>query len=551
MTTPKTLRSLLGVGLLCGAGFAVQAANPVTFQIDMTALTSVSSVAVRGSFNGWDTSWALTNNGAGIWSGTFDDTNAPGTVEACKFFYQPGDNWEGDPNRQFVLAGGGQVLPLTAWNVKDWPVPVNNVKFQLDMTAQVVLGTFDPNTGYVRVSGGFNGWNASADFTNDLAAAGSATNIYSQTLEITGFPGSQPGNYKFRAPIGDTWETIPDRPSFTLVGGDQVLPVVYWNNAAPATPTNAEVTFRVDMSPQVLTGGFTNGFGEVRVSGGFTGWGGGELMTNDPALLDNASNIYSTTISITAFPGDPYRYKFRANGGWESAAIYGVGGNLDREFRVVGGNQVLPLVTYNDASLCDVLLQPTTTTFRLHLTNGTPDVNAVPFDKANDQVYINGEFLGWLGWNTSLPEMTNHPVGSDFYEHTVVLPSGSSRAQKFKFGIAGIGHGGLDNEAPQFADHIQYIRSLNSAYTMPAAEFGTNYAATRVEPAFGNLVASAPSGGNIPISWLGLPCVTLQTKTTGGAGAWTDLPATDATSSTNWPNTGGERFFRLQKRPLP
>ena len=29
------------------------------------------------------------------------------------------------------------------------------------------------------------------------------------------------------------------------------------------------------------------------------------------------------------------------------------------------------------------------------------------------------------------------------------------------------------------------------------------------------------------------------------------LPATDGTSSTNWPNTGGQRYFRLQKRPLP
>jgi hypothetical protein len=267
MTTPIILRGLLGVGLLCGAGVAAQAANNVTFQIDMTA-QNPSAVYIRGSFNDWGNSqpaWALTNNGSGIWSGTFDDTNTPGTVESCKFFYQPGDNWESDPNRQFVLAAGGQTLPLTTWNVKDWPVPVNHVKFQVDMSAQVVLGAFDPATGYVRVSGGFNGWGNSADFTNNPAAPGSETNIYSQTLEVSGYPGSQPGNYKFRAPIGDTWETIADRPSFTLVGGDQVLPVVFWDNRAPATPTNAVVTFKVDMTPQVLTGGFTNGSGEERV----------------------------------------------------------------------------------------------------------------------------------------------------------------------------------------------------------------------------------------------------------------------------------------------
>ena len=268
MNTPKILRSLLGVGMLCGAGIAVQAANSVTFQIDMTA-QAPSSVLVRGTFNGWGTTWALTNNGADIWSGTFDDTNAPGTVEVCKFHYEPGDNWESGADRQFVLANGGQVLPPTTWNVKDWPAPVNNVKFQMDMTAQVLLGKFVTGSDYVRVSGGFNGWVASADFTNNPAAAGDAVNLYSQTLQVSGFPGSTSGGYKFRSPIGDTWETIPDRPAFTLAGGDQVLPVVYWDNVAPAMPTNANVKFQVDMTPQVLTGGFINGSGEVRVSGAF------------------------------------------------------------------------------------------------------------------------------------------------------------------------------------------------------------------------------------------------------------------------------------------
>jgi hypothetical protein len=551
MRIQNILRHCLAMGVFCGAGLAAQASTLVTFEIEMSA-QNPTSVAVRGSFNDWGNSqpmWALTNNGLGVWSGTFEDTNAPGTVESCKFFYQPGDNWEADPNRQFILASGTQSLPLTMWNVKDWPVPVNNVKFQLDMTAQVVLGTFDPNTGYVRVSGGFNNWSGSLDFTNDLAATGSATNIFSQTLEISGFPGSQPGNYKFRSPIGDTWETIPDRPSFTLVGGDQVLPVVYWNNQAPATPTNGLVVFQVDMTPQVLTGGFINGTDEVRVSGAFNGWGNGDLLTNDAAILNNGSNVYSTTLSITDFPNTAFRYKFRARGGWESAAIHGVGGNLDREFTMVGGDQVLPLVTYNDASLCDLLLQDTTVTFRLHLTNGTTGIDGSVFNSATDSIYINGEILpgGWQGWNVFLPVLTNNPIGSDFYEYTQVIPAGTTRAAKFKFGIVN----GADNEAPQFADHTQYIRSTGPTYTMPPAEFGTNYAATRVEAAFGSLVAGPSGGGNVMISWLGGPCVTLQSRTNLTTGAWVDHPATDGGASTNWSNTGGLRVFRLQKRPQP
>jgi len=41
--------------------------------------------------------------------------------------------------------------------------------------------------------------------------------------------------------------------------------------------------------------------------------------------------------------------------------------------------------------------------------------------------------------------------------------------------------------------------------------------------------------------------VTLQTKPSI-TGSWTDLPATDAKNSTNFPNIGSAQFFRLQKR---
>jgi hypothetical protein len=109
----------------------------------------------------------------------------------------------------------------------------------------------------------------------------------------------------------------------------------------------------------------------------------------------------------------------------------------------------------------------------------------------------------------------------------------------------------MDNENPVYSDHVKYVRDNATPYTMPAAEFGNLYLSTLVEPVFGDLKAGPPSGGNIPITWLGCPCATLQTKTSVSSGSWTDLPATDGTSSTNWPNTGGERFFRLEKRQFP
>jgi hypothetical protein len=539
------VRRLLGVSLLFAAA-SVGTAAPVSFSVDMSSQPGAAQVYVRGSFNNWGNpdvtvnGLLLTNDASGptpsIYSGTVEIADAPGTVEACKFFYNPGDNWESISDRQFVLSGSAQVLPLTTWNVSDWPAPTNNVTFQIDMTQQVTFGNFDPNTGYVKVSGGFNGWGESIDFTNNPSASGAATNIYSQTLPITGYPGSQPGNYKFRAPIGDTWETINDRPSFTLTGGDQVLPLVYWNNVAPFTPTN-DVTFRVDMTAQILSGNWTPGQ-FIRVAGAMTGWGEGVDLTNNPALSGNATNIYSMVIPVVANTNTTIEYKFRANGGYEGPT------SANRSFQVAGGPQVLPLVFYGDASLCDLLQEPTTVTFVLRLTNGTAAIDGTVYD-GSQTVHINGEFNGWAAWDVLLPQMVNNPIGSEFYEYTTVLQAGSSLAQKFKFSI-----GGPDNESPSFQDHIQYVRTTGTTYTMPVAQFGTNYASVRVENAFGNLTVGAPSGGNVPVTWSGLPCVTLQHRTSLTSGTWTDLPATDAASATNWPNAGSQ-FFRLQKRTTP
>jgi len=540
---------VFGLSAALGAIAFTAAAAPVTFSVDMSSQTGVTQVYVRGSFNNWGNpdvtvnGLLLTNDASGptpsIYSGTADITGTAGTLQFCKFYYNPGDHWESIADRQFVLTGSAQTLPQTAWNVSDWPAPINNVTFQVDMTVQVANGNFTPGSSYVRASGAFNNWSESIDFTNNPSASGTATNIYSQTFPVSGFPGGQPGGYKFRAPIGGTWETINDRPSFTLTGGDQVLPVVYWDNVAPFTPTNS-VTFQVDMTAQILAGSWTPGQ-FIRVAGGMTAWGDGADLTNNPALPGNAINIYSAVLPVVADTNAVIEYKFRANGGYESPASTS-GGN--RTFTVAGGPQVLPLVFYSDASPCDLLAHEVTVTFVLRLTNGTAASDGTIYN-GSQTVHINGEFNNWGTWDVLLPQLINNPIGSDYYEFTTTIPAGRALAQKFKFSI-----GGADNEAGFGADHIQYIRTTGTTYTMPVSEFGPNYAAVRVENAFGDLKVSSPAGGNIPVSWLGLPCVTLQHRADLNSGAWVDLPATDATSSTNWPNVGNQ-YFRLQKRFIP
>src|SRR5262249_54128437 len=151
----------------------------------------------------------------------------------------------------------------------------------------------------------------------------------------------------------------------------------------------------------------------------------------------------------------------------------------NRNFTLAGGDQVLPLVYYSDYSLCDLLSQDTVVTFTLHLTNGTVATDGTVFD-GSQAVKINGEFNGWALWDALLPDMT--PIGGDLYQYTTLIPRGRGIAQNFKYSI-----GGPDNEAGYAVNHVQYIRTLASTFNFPTTEFGTNYAAIRVESSFGNL----------------------------------------------------------------
>ena len=269
-------------------------------------------------------------------------------------------------------------------------------------------------------------------------------------------------------------------------------------------------------------------------------------LTNNPALSGNASNIYSTVVNLVDLPQAGFEYKFRENGNWESVA--------NRSFKLLStnGDIVLPAVFYNDASPCDLLPQDTMVTFRLHLTNGTTAIDGTVFNSATMFPKINGDFNNWNSgmWDFTLPDMSNNPLGSDYWEYTALVPKGKTLLQKFKFGFSPAVGANVDNEAGFQQDHGQYIRTLSAAYSMPHAEFGTNFAAIRVESSFGDLKVGVPSGDVVPVTWLGRPCVTLQVRSSLTGGSWLDIPTSEAEQSTNWPiSTGSSQFFRLQKRP--
>ncbi|HTY86865.1 MAG TPA: hypothetical protein VMB80_05315 [Candidatus Acidoferrum sp.] len=442
----------------------VKASTDVEFQVDVGSATP-SAVYIRGSFNGWGTGNPLINTYGSVWSNTVTIADAAGTVESCKFYYDPGANWESINNRQFLLsASSPQILPLQNWNVNTWPQPTNLVTFQIDLT------------------------------------------------------------------------------------------------------------------PEVITGGFTNGDpnGKITVSGDFEGWDNGKVLTNNPTTGDYTSNYYTGTFPVIGFPGGTtINYKFRMNGGWENPSS--TGGNnrqaainnttlISGEGNGTFGPNVLPLVYYNDNTFFD-LTQPIDVKFSVIVTNGEPDRDNVPFIKGTTTVWINGDWLGWWAWNggagggaPAVCELKESEI-PDVYTNTLRIPGGNGLALTYKYSMDQ-----YDDENGFATNHMRLIRGYPPTFNMPLDRFSWSVlqpglepypnpgiTSTNIqEPNWGLLAIGAPAAGNFPITWLGRPGVVLEDSPNVTGGNWNINALTDSAQSYSWPNTGSQRFFRLMlKNPAP
>ena len=237
----------------------------------------------------------------------------------------------------------------------------------------------------------------------------------------------------------------------------------------PTRGGHQDVTFQVDMTAQVLNGNFDPASGTVAVPGDFNGWSTTQnLCTNDPTALN--TNLYTAVVQIVNGVGTTEGYKFWAsvpvNSGWETMAD-------NRTFQIIkGASQVLPVVFFSNVDPADLLPEDTLVTFTVNMTNAV-GTDAHVFDPSTDQVYINGDFYnGWNGntWDTTLPQLTNNPVGSRLYSIQSLVPQGNSDSLTYKFSI-----NGSDNEAPSGQNHFRYVRTAG-AYTLPLDKFGNQYA---------------------------------------------------------------------------
>ena len=356
----------------------------VTFQVNLAQQINVGSfnpstsfVFARGTWNNFAADVAMTNDpsirttnqfglvNSNVYVSTYDIAGSPGKSLDFKFYIDTGANWESligglgidssdNNNRYFNLASSGpQKLPILFFNNLPYsPLATNSTTFQVDMTAQVTTGKFDPTVGTVELRGNFNGWGPPGGtqilLTNN--PAGPNTNLYSTVVPIADGIGANEF-YKFWASVAANggWETFANNRSLTVVAGNtHVLPVASFNDEVIGDflPADTLVTFTISMTNAVGTDShaFDPANDHVYVNGIpiFVSWDSVSLsgfeLTNNPV----GSKLYSLTILIPQFSPVRTSYKYSINGTDNEA---GNGVNHIRYIRQTG-TYSLPLDTF-------------------------------------------------------------------------------------------------------------------------------------------------------------------------------------------------------------
>jgi hypothetical protein len=252
--------------------------------------------------------------------------------------------WESDgvgpggaQNRAFSLTNSAQTLPVVYFNNQSTPPGVTAVTFQVNLAVQQSITNFDPAMHSVEARGSFNGW------SSGITLSPSTTNslIYQGTTNVAGSPGAQ-FEYKFVINKAGTllWEgnVGTGGPSgnrlLTLVAGNQLLPVAYFNNLTNNPGTGIPVTFRVSAAVPFARGTFNPNSIAMVVAGPFNNW-----STTASRLTNSASNpnLFVGTVNMaTVSPGASVPFKFVANGStWETGD--------DRSFTLGDSAQTLPI----------------------------------------------------------------------------------------------------------------------------------------------------------------------------------------------------------------
>ncbi|MEI6455830.1 MAG: T9SS type A sorting domain-containing protein [bacterium] len=221
--------------------------------------------------------------------------------------------------------------------IKTWwnKLALNYTAFVIDMTYSRQSGQFDPATDTVQVLGTMNGWAGSPPL-HRIDTTLSYFIIY--TLD----PGSIQ-QYKFRINSDSSGLELLNKPNRMLRIPDTLLEAVhFFNNYDPAT---LPMTFNCDMEYYLRAVHFDPLNDFLDVAGNFNGWGANDVLF-DP---DNDS-VYTLVIYLdTAYTHNgPLQFKFRINGNWNTAELYGKPNRIYPFHDTVGQNPNIFNSWYDD-----------------------------------------------------------------------------------------------------------------------------------------------------------------------------------------------------------
>ena len=373
---------------VCYGSCAACGMTAVLFRVDMSleAAISPNGVHIAGEFQGWDPAGTPMSDadGDGVWShfAVFDAAAIDGNLE---YKYVNGNAWtnpnenvagdcsDGTGNRVLAL-DGSNLLPGVAgtnaafcYNNCGSCVAPTQVTLRVDMTTQLEV-----SANGVHVAGTFQGWNPGGTPLTDDDGDG----IWEVTL------GLQHGETLFKFDNGNDWggngtdnvdnELIngpcaaPGSDNRLLViGADAIDYLVCYNSCEPtcvANPDPADITFRVDMSNEVVAPA------GVWVMGGFTSpaWQAGAVQMTD----DDGDGVYETTYTVDG--GAEVIYKF-VNGdpsvGTNGTDYFEESGIYDITDPVTGE----PVATNFQEQACGVP-NPFGAFNRIHVRSGSPEV---------------------------------------------------------------------------------------------------------------------------------------------------------------------------------
>jgi hypothetical protein len=248
------------------------------------------------------------------------------------------------------------------------------ITFSVNMSHQILLGTFNPVTDAVTVDWG--------DFTNFIALTAAGNGVYTGTATIQA-PQGLAVPYRFTIEPADlAAPLISETVSrfFDMPNAATTISPIYFNNIEGYR----DVTFSVNMSVQQTLGNFNPATQTVEVRGPFNAWAG-------TALTAQGEGVYSGTVRVSGAAA-AVPYKFFAGG-------YEAGG--DRTFTLAFNSdraptpaQVLDTVFYSNVN--------TVPDFRLvtFAVNMSQQISLGRFNPATDFLEIRGGMNSWGGGTT-------------------------------------------------------------------------------------------------------------------------------------------------------